>query len=169
MKLKQILLELLKGTREITLTGTISIYHFSKVENEKSTMIFDPIKAFKNQQHYSAKDYEHSNLPRVWFYTNLADAESSVKQMSTLYATKIKGSDIFDVNRALAAYSDDKEGLKKNSPLSYGISNAYMKVENLDKLLRNAKKAGFKGMYYDGWVPMLVYFYPIKATKVKTS
>jgi hypothetical protein len=95
-------------------SGQLKLYHFSSINPAPESFVLDPEFGRKNPKAYSRRDYATSNVPRVWFYTNPAEAEDSVKAGSTLYTTEVSRKDICELNDLIKMYKEKNPGMPVN-------------------------------------------------------
>ena len=86
--------------------GKIRLYHYSEADQDSISL--DPEYFLSNRKSFSRNDFQASDLPRVFFYTNLDHAEDIVKQGRTLYTTFVNVDDVYDMTR-------DPDGIKKDA------------------------------------------------------
>lgn len=114
----------------------LKLYHFSSITPPPDSFLLDPEFGRKNPKAYSRRDYATSNVPRVWFYTDPAEAEDSVKAGSVLYTTEVNKEDVCDLSDLIKTYKETNPGM----PI------------NVDELLRMAsgwKRLGLHELPYD--------------------
>lgn len=117
-------------------SGVLKLYHFSSISPSPESFVLDPEFGRKNPKAYSRRDYATSNVPRVWFYTNPAEAEDSVKAGSILYTTEVNKEDICELGDLIKMYKESNPG----API------------NVDELLRMAsgwKRLALHELPYD--------------------
>ncbi len=113
---------LAEGLSDYNVSGVVRLFHYSKSEDE--SIVLDP-EYFLNKRHsYSRKDYQASDLPRVFFYANLDHAEEMVKQGATLYTVLVPVEEIYDLVQ-------DRLGLIKKSIVPGRVT------PNVDLILRS--------------------------------
>jgi len=73
----------------------IRLYHYARSDENRLTL--DPEYFLSKGSAYTRNDFNRSQLPRVFFYTDLDHAEAIVKQDATLYSTTVPASQIYDL------------------------------------------------------------------------
>ena len=150
------------------LQGNVTLYHFSRTNNPE--LLLDPRYFLAHRQHYTRNDYNVSDMPRIFFYTDLEQAEQQVKEGSTLYKVEVPSKFIYNL-------SEDPLKLKEKSISSYRVTPDY------DRILRSLankpreskygpppesllKQSKYKGAYYKtAGMNVVVWFEPIKVKK----
>lgn len=152
VKLKNILYE------GITLDNSnLKVYHYTK-KNMGDEFTLDPQVAGKNISSYSKNDYSRSDVPRVFYYTDLTKVEKTVVS-KFLYVGTVNGTRILDIQAAYTEYKSQPTGIAHDV-----MSQAVDEYGNIDfdVLLRTAKKS-FDGVYYQtGGLPIVNLFIPLK-------
>lgn len=156
--------ELLVIEEEISLRGTITLYHFTK-EDEGEKFVLDPKKSKKNRSYYSANDYNLSTFPRVFYYTDLNKIEKWISSPH-LYSGKVNGAEILNLTKSVELYTEDSQKFKSDSKQSWEVADALLRDgKNWDAMFKKAAKY-FKGIYYDkGNLPIVNLFVPLEVTK----
>lgn len=148
--------------------GEITLYHYSRADEESLTL--DP-ERFLDHNQWSRNDYNASTLPRVFFYVDLAHAETMIKEGAHLYTTKVPLKDIYDM-------SVDHLELKKKAQRYPGIpasidfdwilkslADAIPETWNTKSILPEGTPP-YKGTYYTlRNMDVVVWFRPIKVTR----
>jgi len=88
--------------------GTVKLYHYSRSNGE--ILMLDPEYFLTHRNPYSRKDYNTSDIPRVFFYVDPTHAEAIVKQDSFLYVTEVPIGDVYDLSE------DPLDLLRKSAP-----------------------------------------------------
>lgn len=164
MRLKELLSE------NVTLSGRVAVYHYTSKDLGDS-IILDPKKSKLNRNSYSNNDYNLSDFPRVFYYTDLKKTEKQVTSAAVaLYKGTVNGSSILNVQLALNAYNSNKKGLKATNPNAYKAIYALVKDggTNWDAFFKSAAKF-YDGVFYDrsGSLPIITLFIPLHVTKTK--
>ena len=73
----------------------IRLYHYARSDEQRLTL--DPEFFLTRGSAYTRNDFNRSQLPRVFFYTDLDHAEAIVAQGATLYSTTVHASEIYDL------------------------------------------------------------------------
>lgn len=152
----------------VTLVGRVTGYHYTDMADTDEVLL-DPVVAFQKRKSYTMDDYKLSSVPRLWFYLDLKKIERKIAVSSkTLYYTKFKGETILDVNRAIQLYRQDSVKMKFEYPEAYSSVDYFCsKSRDFQQLMQDSVDNGYGGIYYDNGVPMINYFYPIKAKKME--
>ena len=131
--------------------GMINLYRYSNTPHG-DVFLIDPKATVSSRNSYSRRDYNASDIPRTFFYLDIADKESMIGNI--LYAAKIAADRIYNLIK-------DPLGLKEKS-----TTNG---VLNFDTLLRLAKeqadKGTFDGIYYNPGFPVVNLFVPVSAKR----
>ncbi len=160
MKLKDLIKE------EITLSGSVKLYHYTQNEMGDS-VILDPQIAIKNKSFWTNNDYKISDVPRVFYYTDLNKTERMVKTKN-LYVGEVNGSNILNLTDSVNEYVNNPNSLEaKNKDVFNMIKHSMnYNVLNIDSLLRMAKQK-FIGVYYvTGGLPIVNLFVPLTVKKM---
>jgi hypothetical protein len=154
----------------VDLSGDVSLFHFSSADQE--SLMLDPEYFLKQRQHYSRNDYNVSDMPRIFFYTDRDQAEAQVAQGATLYSAVVPGSQIYNL-------AQDPLDLKQKSASVYRVTPDYDRILRSlgnrprqseygappESLLSNAA-SHFKGAYYNtSGLNIVVWFEPINVTR----
>lgn len=145
MSLLKILLT--ESLNEYKSDGFITLYHYSTVDQD--TVVLSPDRFGKHS--FTKADKRLTDYPRVFFYLNLDDTERFFKHKN-LYATDVPHSAIYNV-------LEDPQGIKDE------IKEKNNGVLNFDELLRTIHNRGFKGMYYQPKMDIVIWFEPIEVSK----
>jgi len=86
--------------------GKVRVYHYSQSKDD--TLTLDPEYFLAGRSEFTRNDFQASDLPRVFFYTNLDHAESIVKQGRTLFTTFVDTNKVYDMTK-------DPENLRKDA------------------------------------------------------
>lgn len=156
-------------SESVSLSGDVTLYHFSQTDQD--SLMLDPEYFIKQRAHYSRNDYNVSDMPRVFFYVNLDQAEDQVSQGATLYSVQVPGSQIYNL-------SEDPLNLKQKSISPYRVTADYDRI--LRSLANNPRQSKYgpppesllpegspyKGAYYNtSGLDIVVWFEPIKVTR----
>ena len=133
--------------------GKVTLYHYAPVEADKIEV--DP--SLFGKQSYSKREKERSSYPRSFFYVNLDQAESQVKQGNTLFTLDIPTNKLYSLK-------SDPDGLVKSiRHPTYGFRNDIEWTE-LFKTIHD----DYIGAYYSTpAMDLVVLFEPIKASKME--
>ena len=83
--------------------GQVTLYHYTK--NPSESLVLDP--NYK-KSHYSSKEFEVAQTPRVFFYTDPKQRETFFRAGIPLFTTKVDAGRIYD-------FKNDPEGyVEKN-------------------------------------------------------
>lgn len=154
---------------DITLSGTVQLYHYSRADRGEET-ILDPKECADYKSSYSRNDYKLSNFPRCFYYTDLTKVEQLVtSQASVRYDGEVQGTSILHIVNAIKLYKSDPTELKRINANAYiTIQNSYNQYDILewDMFFEECSKF-FDGTYYDrsGTLPIVVLFVPLKVTR----
>jgi hypothetical protein len=144
----------------------IQLFHFSKANKPK--FILDPQMFLKLRNAHSRNDWNISNLPRVFFYTNLDHKESFFENSQyNLYSVDVEPDEIYDLT-------------KDESKLVLQSIGKYSSSPDLDKVLKtlanhtgpqaikNALDRSYKGVYYltTGGMEVVAWFEEIEVELV---
>ena len=112
MKLKNLIKE------EVTLSGPVKLYHY--MQNDMGNeIILDPEIAIKNKSFWTTNDYKISDVPRVFYYTDLNKTEKMVKTKN-LYVGQVDGSKILNLTDSVKEYVNNSTSLEaKNKDFEY--------------------------------------------------
>ncbi len=150
--------------------GMTRLYHYSKSEDDRLTL--DPEYFLQHRHSYSRRDYEASDLARVFFYTNLDHAERMVKEGSSLFTVFVPTSQIYDLVQ-------DPLGLIKKSIVpgrvtpdvdavlrSLAGTPRQSKYGPPPELLIEPGQSDYRGAFYrTGNMDIVVWFEPIEVEK----
>ena len=130
--------------------GTTKLYHFSRADSD--TISLDPNYFLSHRNSYSKREYERSQVPRTFFYVDLAHAERIVESGRNLYSVTVPHGEIYDLKR-------DPEGILQASKPPGALFIDFNKVfETI--------KENHKGVFYDtGNFDVVAWFEPIQANK----
>jgi hypothetical protein len=153
----------------VDLSGQVSLYHFSGADQD--SLLLDPEYFIKQRQHYSRNDYNVSDMPRIFFYVDLEQAEDQVAQGSTLYSVEVPASQIYNL-------TEDPLGLKQKSISSYRVTPDYDRIlRSLANRPRQSRYGAppesllpegspYRGAYYNtSGLDIVVWFEPVKVTR----
>jgi len=153
----------------VGLSGNVTLYHFSGADEE--SLFLDPGYFLDKRQPYSRNDYNVSDMPRIFFYTNLDQAEDQVSQSATLYSVEVLASQIYNL-------SEDPLELKQKSISPYRVTPDYDRIlRSLGNKPRQSKYgpppesllpkgSPYKGAYYNtSGLDIVVWFEPIEVRK----
>ncbi len=161
---------LTEALSDYEVNGAIRLYHYSKSSEQKLTL--DPDYFLQHRHSYSRRDYEASDLPRVFFYTNLDHAERMVKEGSSLFSVFVPTNQIYDL-------AQDPLGLIKKSVVPGRVTpdvDAILrslagvprqsKYGAPPKLLIEPGESQYRGAFYrTGNMDIVVWFEPIEVEK----
>tara|TARA_R100001082_G_scaffold101755_1_gene71448 strand:+ start:335 stop:1468 length:1134 start_codon:yes stop_codon:yes gene_type:complete len=133
--------------------GKVTLYHYAPVKAEEIEV--DPSQFGK--QRYSRREKERSSYPRSFFYVNLDQAESQVKQGKHLFSLDIPASKLYSIK-------SDPEGIMKSiRHPTYGFRNDIEWTELFKEIHKN-----YIGAYYSTpAMDLVVLFEPVTANKVE--
>ena len=161
---------LTEGLDDYNVSGATRLFHYSKSDEQKLTL--DPDYFLQHRHSYSRRDYEASDLPRVFFYTNLDHAERIVKDGSSLFTAFVPTDQIYDL-------SQDPLGLVKKSIVpgrvtpdvdavlrSLAGTPRQSKYGPPPELLIEPGESKYRGAFYrTGNMDVVVWFEPIEVEK----
>ena len=131
--------------------GMVNLYRYSK-QPHGDVFLIDPKATVASRNSYSRRDYNASDVPRTFFYLDIADKESLVG--SILYVAQIAEDRIYNLIK-------DPLGLKEKSTI-----NGVLNFDTLLKLTKEqADKGTFDGIYYNPGFPVVNLFVPISAKR----
>jgi hypothetical protein len=133
--------------------GKVTLYHYAPVEADKIQV--DPSQFGK--QRYSRREKERSTYPRSFFYVNLDQAESQVKQGKHLFSLDIPTNQLYSIK-------SDPEGIMKSiRHPTYGFRNDIEWTELFKAIHKN-----YLGAYYSTpSMDLVVLFEPVTANKME--
>ena len=133
--------------------GKVTLYHYAPVEGNEIEV--DPSQFGK--QRYSRREKERSSYPRSFFYVNLDQAESQVKQGKYLFSLDIPTNKLYSLK-------SDPDGLMKSiRHPTYGFRNDIEWTE-----LFKAIHEDYLGAYYSTpSMDLVVLFEPVTANKME--
>jgi hypothetical protein len=151
-----------------TLQGKIPLYHYT-TEDFGDIAILDPIEAKKRFNYYSLNDYKRTDVPRIFYYTDLAQTEKMItKHAKSLYMTYADGDRIFDINEAIFYYRNNQSSLKQLSPKIYEIIDTFIKMGGMNyQYLFEKIKEHYDGIYYVSSFPIVNMFIPLEVKKIE--
>ena len=76
--------------------GMIRLYHFARSTEPK--LLLDPEYSVTHANPYTRKDFNVSQIPRIYFYVNLEHAEEFVKQGAVPYSVVVPIKNIYDLS-----------------------------------------------------------------------
>ena len=134
-------------------SGKVTLYHYAPVESGEIEV--DPSQFGK--QRYSRREKERSSYPRSFFYVNLDQAESQVKQGKYLFSLDIPTDKLYSIK-------SDPDGIMKSiRHPTYGFRNDIEWTE-----LFKAIHKDYLGAYYSTpSMDLVVLFEPVTATKME--
>ena len=133
--------------------GGVTLYHYAPVDSDQIEV--DP--SLFGKQSYSKREKERSSYPRSFFYVNLDQAESQVKQGNTLFTLDIPTDKLYSLK-------NDPKGLMKSlrHPV-YGFRNDIEWTELFKTIHED-----YLGAYYSTpSMDLVVLFEPVKANKME--
>ncbi len=133
--------------------GKITLYHYSK--EDQDTIVLDP--SFFGQSSYSRSEKNLSSVPRVFFYTNLAQRERYVSSGRQLYRVTIDSKEIYNLKQ------DPESIINTVRHPVYGMRAGI----EYDDLFNEIKKNYLGAYYTSGNIDMVVWFQTITAYKVQ--
>jgi len=156
--------------------GKVRLYHYS--QQDQDSLSLDPEYFLSNRQSFTRNDFQASDLPRVFFYTNLDHAEDIVKQGRALYSTFVNIGDIYDMTK-------DPDDLRKEArrwPTNMRGEKVKTRPAPLDtdlylrsiagkpssgmELVPVQKDGAYSGAFYKtGNMDVVVWFKPIEVYK----
>ena len=133
--------------------GKVTLYHYAPVEAGEIEV--DPSQFGK--QRYSRREKERSTYPRSFFYVNLDQAESQVKQGKHLFSLDIPTNQLYSIK-------SDPEGIMKSiRHPTYGFRNDIEWTELFKTIHKN-----YLGAYYSTpSMDLVVLFEPVTANKME--
>jgi hypothetical protein len=133
--------------------GKVTLYHYAPVEADEIEV--DPSQFGK--QRYSRREKERSTYPRSFFYVNLDQAESQVKQGKHLFSLDIPTNQLYSIK-------SDPEGIMKSiRHPTYGFRNDIEWTELFKTIHKN-----YLGAYYSTpSMDLVVLFEPVTANKME--
>jgi len=76
--------------------GMIRLYHFAR--STEPRLLLDPEYSVTHTNPYTRKDFNVSQIPRIYFYVDLNHAEEFVKQGATPYSVTVPIKNIYDLS-----------------------------------------------------------------------
>ena len=140
------------------------LYHYcGRCEKGQESVVLDPQRGRDQPGSYSRREYETSQVPRVFFYLDPADRESMVS--GPLYSVEVPTPQIYnlweDENKYIRRIKEKREEEK----YWYGsISQPLRKGEDWNNLFYLIMEEGYKGVYYKPGFEAVVWLEPIVVT-----
>ena len=147
--------------------GMMDLYHYAKSTDE--ALILDPEYFVSSTSHYSRKEKEVANTPRVFFYADPNKTEMLIARdpYRNLFTTKVPFSEVYDLKKdpddLIAQIREERlerEGLPREMNLRKGVDS-----ENLfDKM-----KESYTGVFYSisEAIDIVAWFNPIEVYKIE--
>ena len=136
--------------------GTMTLYHYGKSESD--TITLDPAYFVSNTSRHSRKEFEVSDVPRVFFYADKNKTEEIIKRDygRKLFKVEVPHSEVYDLKR-------DPEGfIQQVKDPMFGLRKG-MEWNDLLNLI----KENYNGVFYSIGEPDIVaWFNPIEAYEV---
>ena len=162
-----------ESLNEYSIGGKIRLYHYSKTLGED--LVLDPEYFLSHRSSYSRKDHNTSDMPRVFFYTNLDHAEAAIKNGASLFTTFVSINDIYDLvgdpyglKRKSAPYPDLEFPIPDYDRVLRSLAENPRKVKygEPSKSLLEPGQGPYKGVFYTvGSMDVVTWFEPIKVEK----
>lgn len=154
---------------DVKMEGEVQLYHYTKTDLGDKT-ILSPEESFANRLPWSMREYKRSDVPRVFYYTNLEKTEHSIVSLSKfLYTGFVNGSDIIKVSNAIIDYRKNTQELELQFPDVYHSVKEFVDKGsmNYDILFESVKKY-FKGAYYkfENGMEVVILFQPLEVYKI---
>jgi hypothetical protein len=137
-------------------SGTMTLYHYGK--NKSDTMILDPARFVSNTSRHSRKEFEVSDVPRVFFYADVNKTEEIIKRDydRKLFKVEVSHSEVYDLK------SDPEGFIQQVKDPMFGLRK---RMEWNDLL--NLIKENYNGAFYSIGEPDIVtWFKPIEVYEV---
>jgi len=154
--------KLISKFREFIDEGSLgrTLYHYSNFEGDKFTL--DPARFTdkKFRKSYSRNDYNVSQFPRVFFYTDPENKEALVR--GNLFAVNLVGAAIYDLDK-------DPDGVVSKLSAESPTGNMRAGVEWEDFFEEISTK--YDGVFYKihDDIGVVAWFKPIEVTRVESS
>jgi len=151
----------------VTLSGRIPVYHFTDYDMGEYAVL-DPNETVNKRNFWSNNDYKRSDFPRVFYFTDIKNVETAIKNSSKyLYRGFVKGERILHLKNTIDAYNIDKNSLKEQNIKAYESIHNFMVglALNFDVLFRDVS-LNFDGIYYDVRVPIINLFIPLEVENI---
>ena len=147
----------------------IRLYHYAR--STAPSLVLDPEYFLAKGSSYTRDDFNTSQLPRVFFYTDLDHAEKMVQQEATLYSTTVYASDIYDLQTD--PFSLKEKGMRyPGIPVSIDYDWILRSLANKipphweSKTLLPSGAAPYSGVFYAlPRMDIVVWFKPIEVEK----
>lgn len=154
---------------DVKMEGEVQLYHYTKNDLGDKTVL-SPEESVAHRVSWSMREYKRSDVPRVFYYTNLENTERSIVSLSKyLYTGFVNGSDIIKVSNAIINYRKNPEELELQFPDVYHSVKEFVDrgSSNYDILFENVKKY-FKGAYYkfENGMEVVNLFQPLEVFKI---
>lgn len=154
--------------KDLTLSGIVRLYHYTS-HDFGDMGILDPKLTIDKRSSWSMREYKTSDVPRVFYYTDLSKTETMVaKTNSHLYTGKIEGESILCLQNAVDQFNNNPKELEIKNPDAYNSIERFMKGYGKDfHILLNDASLYFKGVYYKtSAIPVVNLFVPLKVVKI---
>lgn len=153
----------------VKMEGEVQLYHYTTNDLGDKTVL-SPEESISKRLSWSMREYKRSDVPRVFYYTNLENTESSIVSNSKyLYTGFVNGSDIIKISNAIIQYRNNPQELELQFPDIYNSVKEFVDKGsmNYDILFENVKKY-FKGAYYmfQNGMEVVILFQPLKVFKI---
>jgi len=145
---------------DYNVNGKMRLYHYSRSGEQNINL--DPEYFLSDRHSYSRRDYNISDVPRVFFYANLDHAEKMVKQGSTLFTTFVSANDVYDLN--LDPLELKRKTVSPERPVP-DIDQVLKSLSGMDNFLL-PQGTSHKGVFYtSGNMDIVAWFEPIFVEK----
>jgi len=136
-----------QGLQDYVKGGMIHLFHYTPHRSPEIELT--PENFGKNP--WSRSEKRAATMQRIYFYLDLRDKEQFFSG-NTLYQAVVPASQIYDL-------ATDPEEL-----VARIRSNGFF---DIDRLLTEVKKEGYKGVYYNNGMHLVAWFNPIAVTRVE--
>jgi hypothetical protein len=136
-----------KGLQDYVRGGMVHLFHYTP--HRQPEVELKPEMFGKNP--WTRSERKAATMQRVYFYVDLRDKEQFFSG-NTLYQAVVPASQIYDL-------ANDPEEL-----IARIRSNGFF---DIDTLLGEVKKEGYKGVYYNNGMHLVAWFNPITVTRVE--
>jgi len=136
-----------KGFQDYIKGGMVHLFHYTPYRSPEVEL--KPERFGENP--WSRREKQSASMQRIYFYLDLRDKESFFSG-NTLYQAVVPASQIYD----LATDPEELIGRVRSAGFF-----------DIDRLLEEVKKEGYKGVYYNNGMHLVAWFNPIAVTRVE--
>lgn len=147
---------------------TVKLYHYCGryCPGDPGSVVLEPQMGADAPQSYSRRDYDVLQVPRIWFYLDPADRESSVT--GPLYSVEVPTSQIYNLREDERDFIGEIQRERQKEKYFYGtVKQPLRKGEDWNNLFYLIIDKGYKGVYYKTGFDVVVWLEPIEVTLEK--